>query len=148
MMGSPESKGDFNVGRKVHRAVEMAPGVTHGEAAEVMMIHPGTLAAYGSRRNANPSPEKVRRMAEFLNIRLAWFFDGEDTLPPFGTYEGESSGRRQESGRTYERPDRQVLKIFARDLREVLPEDKRYRFDAFVEALAPDLVDPDLDKAC
>ena len=125
----------------------MATGVTHGEAAEVMMIHPGTLAAYGSRRNANPSPEKVRRIAEFLKIRLEWFFDGEDTLPPYGTYEGESAGSGKGSLRGYDRSDRAVLKIFARDLREVLPEDKRYRFDAFVEALAPDLVDPDLDKA-
>ena len=74
------------VGKKVVRAIKWL-GLTREQGADVMDIHPGSIASYSARDNANPSQEKVLKLVKYAEevgnpIPLGWFYDGEDTEPP------------------------------------------------------------------
>ncbi len=96
------------VGKKVLR-VAHAAGIGISELAEILGVSRTTPYSYSQRDNANPSQDKVARLAQSIQethgvrIPLEWFFDGRDTPVPLG--EGFSSPSRlivqEDEGRGY-----------------------------------------------
>jgi transcriptional regulator with XRE-family HTH domain len=71
----------LTVGQKVIRLGEQLK-LTQVELANALGVERGTVATYKARPNANPSPDKVRRLAEEYLVPVYWFYDGEDTEAP------------------------------------------------------------------
>lgn len=66
------------------RKIREEYGVTQERMADIMQVTRSAVAAYMTRPNASPSPEKLRRIAAEFEVPIGWFYDGEDTPLPGG----------------------------------------------------------------
>jgi transcriptional regulator with XRE-family HTH domain len=70
----------LTTGNKIARLGEFF-GLTQQAWADYLKVHRGTISAYKSRNNANPTTEKIREISNALGIPITWFYNGDDSDP-------------------------------------------------------------------
>ncbi len=86
-----------SVGMKCVRLAEHL-GMSAQDLADALGVDRTTVYSYKRRSNANPSPQSVQRLRQYLRAErgydpgTAWFFDTEDTAPPDATQVRSTGG--------------------------------------------------------